>query len=113
MQTKNQLTFLTPKIHFPCAVQRGEELRDALVLQGMEPPSRSRGDTNVHLFQARKYFFAGEQFIHPPPKPKAVSNRSLVATMYSDALQVWKVWAELQRTLAPPIVLQNEGTDDQ
>jgi len=94
-------------------VEREGVLRDAPALRALES-SRFHCHTNVQLLQTRKYVFAREQLIQPPPKTETLSKeRFSVATQDSDVLQMWKVWAEQQRTLVPPIISLNDRADGQ
>ena len=85
-------------------------MRNAPVARRVEP-LRPHTDANVGLRQVRKYVTAREQLIHPPPKHRIEFKRIL--GQYPDSLQMWKGWAELQHTLAPPVIHVNEGTNGQ
>jgi len=106
------VTFLTPEMHLACPVQPREDLDDSMQPHGMMSLG-SEGYANIQPLETRKHVIAREQLIHTPPKPEAESDRFFVTAQYSDILQMWKVWGERQRTLAPPVILMKEGTDNQ
>jgi len=54
-----------------CPVQCGGVLDGALVFCVLEPSGRD-DDADIQRFEARKYFIAREQLIHPSPKPSGL-----------------------------------------